>query len=50
MYDELGHYETFGHAYLVQNGVCASFLDRHHQVKTICGVSVYSPEVTAMEI
>ncbi|CAG9533174.1 unnamed protein product [Cercopithifilaria johnstoni] len=37
MYDELGHYETFGHAYLVQNGVCARFVDRHHKAKTICG-------------
>lgn len=37
MYDEVGHYETFGHAYLVQNGVCARFVDRHHKAKTICG-------------
>ncbi|KAL3997156.1 hypothetical protein ACH3XW_9695 [Acanthocheilonema viteae] len=37
MYDELGHYETFGHAYLVQNGVCARFVDRYHKAKTICG-------------
>uniref|UniRef100_A0A8R1XY80 Uncharacterized protein n=1 Tax=Onchocerca volvulus TaxID=6282 RepID=A0A8R1XY80_ONCVO len=37
MYDELGHYETFGHAYLVQNGVCARFVDRYYKAKTICG-------------
>ncbi|VDM07858.1 unnamed protein product [Wuchereria bancrofti] len=37
MYDELGHYETFGHAYLVQNGVCARFVDRYHKTKAICG-------------
>ncbi|VDK75295.1 unnamed protein product [Litomosoides sigmodontis] len=37
VYDEAGHYETFGHAYLVENGVCARFLDRHHKAKTICG-------------
>uniref|UniRef100_A0A915Q0D6 Neprosin domain-containing protein n=1 Tax=Setaria digitata TaxID=48799 RepID=A0A915Q0D6_9BILA len=37
MYDELGHYETFGHAYLVQNGVCARFADRKQKARTICG-------------
>ncbi|VDO38939.1 unnamed protein product [Brugia timori] len=37
MYDELGYYETFGHAYLVQNGVCARFVDRYHKTKAICG-------------
>ncbi|MCP9259851.1 hypothetical protein DINM_003205 [Dirofilaria immitis] len=37
MYDEFGHYETFGHAYLVQNGVCARFVDRYHKAKITCG-------------
>uniref|UniRef100_A0A0R3S5I7 NPP1 protein n=1 Tax=Elaeophora elaphi TaxID=1147741 RepID=A0A0R3S5I7_9BILA len=37
MYDEVGHYETFGHAYLVQNGVCARFMDRQHKAKNVCG-------------
>ncbi|OZC08760.1 hypothetical protein X798_04174 [Onchocerca flexuosa] len=36
-YDELGHYETFGHAYLVRNGVCARFVDRFYRAETICG-------------
>lgn len=36
-YDDIGHYEAFGHAYLVKNGVCARFVDRHQKAKTICG-------------
>ncbi|EFO14203.2 hypothetical protein LOAG_14321 [Loa loa] len=37
IHDEYGHYETFGHAYLVRNGVCARFVNRYHKAKTICG-------------
>ncbi|VDN01791.1 unnamed protein product [Thelazia callipaeda] len=36
-YDEFGHYETFGHAYLVQNKICGRFVNRNHKATVICG-------------
>ncbi|VDN56535.1 unnamed protein product [Dracunculus medinensis] len=35
--DDRGHYETFGHAYSTDQGVCARFVDRNQQPVKLCG-------------